>query len=338
MEWTGVRVCACVWVRPAGAGVLLVCVPGSLACKCIDVVGGRDTREARRSYRAFREFVPHEGHSVLAISYSPNGSHFVVATGSAKGVVYDKDANKVVQCIKGDPYLLDMANTKAREAGCWHACVCVCGVCVFFCYRVDMRACVYVSGAVVSVGVHASVCGCLCVGVLRVTLAGICGAAPLMLVCAGPHFGPARRVLAPDGQGALDHVGGRRDRPVLAHLRPALVRRAVLRERHQTEGRAGAARGCHGWRLLRGRAAHRRGDGGRQRRLVRRRAALPERQAGRRCARRAHGRPRVWCRLQPRRHEARNARRGRHAEGACAMVACVSVCCLRVLHVFCVFV
>lgn len=54
---------------------------------------------------------------MVALSFSPNGAHFVIGTGSAKAIVYDRDANKVVQCIKGDPYLLDMAHTHVR----WHS-------------------------------------------------------------------------------------------------------------------------------------------------------------------------------------------------------------------------
>lgn len=74
--------------------------------------------------RPFRELEPAEGHPVLSVSWSPNGEHLLVVTGSSKAKVYHRDGSEVGEFVRGDPYIRDMKNTKGHVAGLtcgqWH--------------------------------------------------------------------------------------------------------------------------------------------------------------------------------------------------------------------------
>ena len=60
----------------------------------------------------------------MALSYSPTGSSFVAASGSATPAVYDRDGGEILRMVKGDVYLKDMAKTKGHTAAVtdavWH--------------------------------------------------------------------------------------------------------------------------------------------------------------------------------------------------------------------------
>lgn len=106
----------CISIEPAGNRL----VTGSLdyAVKIYDY-GGMDSR-----HRAFQSIEVEENHPIVAISHSPSGDRFVVATGSAQPKVLDRDGKDVIKFIKGDMYLRDLSNTKGHTMEvtcvCWH--------------------------------------------------------------------------------------------------------------------------------------------------------------------------------------------------------------------------
>lgn len=51
---------------------------------------------------------------VVAISHSPSGDRFIIATGSAQPILFDRDGNEVIKFVKGDMYLRDLSNTKVK--------------------------------------------------------------------------------------------------------------------------------------------------------------------------------------------------------------------------------
>lgn len=70
----------------------------------------------QRSHRSFKTFAPKEDHVVVAISFSPSGDRFLVATGSAQPMVFDRDGNRLATFTKGDPYIMDMYHTHGHNA------------------------------------------------------------------------------------------------------------------------------------------------------------------------------------------------------------------------------
>lgn len=106
----------CFSFEPSGNRV----VTGSLdyEVKLFDF-GGMDSR-----HRSFKTMEPQEGHMVVSISHSPSGDRFLVATGSAQPIVYDRDGTEIIKFVKGDMYLKDLSNTKGHtmEVTCvqWH--------------------------------------------------------------------------------------------------------------------------------------------------------------------------------------------------------------------------
>jgi hypothetical protein len=73
---------------------------------------------------AFKEVEPHESHGLVGVSYSPSGSHLLVATGSAQPRVYDRDGNPGRLFRKGNYNLSDMVRTDGHVSAVtgahWH--------------------------------------------------------------------------------------------------------------------------------------------------------------------------------------------------------------------------
>ena len=67
-------------------------------------------------YRSFREVEPSEGNPVISIDWNSTGSEFIVSTGNLQPRLYDKDGFLQAEYKKGDPYLLDMNNTKGHTS------------------------------------------------------------------------------------------------------------------------------------------------------------------------------------------------------------------------------
>ncbi|XP_061118016.1 uncharacterized protein LOC133141459 [Conger conger] len=74
--------------------------------------------------QAFRSLQPCECHQIKSLQYSVTGDVILVVAGSAQAKVLDRDGFPVLECVKGDQYIVDMANTKGHTAmlnsGCWH--------------------------------------------------------------------------------------------------------------------------------------------------------------------------------------------------------------------------
>ncbi|KAI4892112.1 hypothetical protein NFI96_017896 [Prochilodus magdalenae] len=73
---------------------------------------------------AFRSLQPCECHQIRSLQYSITGDVILVVAGNAQAKVLDRDGFQVLECVKGDQYIVDMANTKGHTAmlnsGCWH--------------------------------------------------------------------------------------------------------------------------------------------------------------------------------------------------------------------------
>uniref|UniRef100_A0A8B9HM48 WD repeat-containing protein 70 n=1 Tax=Astyanax mexicanus TaxID=7994 RepID=A0A8B9HM48_ASTMX len=73
---------------------------------------------------AFRSLQPCECHQIRSLQYSITGDVILVVAGNSQAKVLDRDGFQVLECVKGDQYIVDMANTKGHTAmlngGCWH--------------------------------------------------------------------------------------------------------------------------------------------------------------------------------------------------------------------------
>ncbi|XP_068754209.1 WD repeat-containing protein 70-like [Montipora capricornis] len=74
------------------------------------------------SRRAFRTLQPFECHQIKSIEYSITGDAVLVAAGNAQAKVIDRDGFEVLECVKGDQYIVDMTNTKGHVAMLHNAC------------------------------------------------------------------------------------------------------------------------------------------------------------------------------------------------------------------------
>lgn len=83
-----------------------------------------DFNGMKADMKSFRELTPSDGHPVLAVSWSPSGELFLVVTGSATPMVYDRDGHVRGEAVRGDMYIRDMRHTKGHVSGCtagqWH--------------------------------------------------------------------------------------------------------------------------------------------------------------------------------------------------------------------------
>ncbi|XP_044029159.1 WD repeat-containing protein 70 [Siniperca chuatsi] len=77
-----------------------------------------------QALQAFRTLQPCECHQIRSLQYSITGDVILVVSGNAQAKVLDRDGFNVMECMKGDQYIVDMANTKGHTAmlncGCWH--------------------------------------------------------------------------------------------------------------------------------------------------------------------------------------------------------------------------
>ncbi|XP_064410354.1 WD repeat-containing protein 70 isoform X2 [Latimeria chalumnae] len=76
------------------------------------------------SLQAFRSLQPCECHQIKSLQYSITGNVILVVAGNSQAKVLDRDGFQVMECVKGDQYIVDMGNTKGHTAmlnsGCWH--------------------------------------------------------------------------------------------------------------------------------------------------------------------------------------------------------------------------
>ncbi|XP_054468317.1 WD repeat-containing protein 70 isoform X2 [Anoplopoma fimbria] len=77
-----------------------------------------------QALQAFRSLQPCECHQIKTLQYSTTGDVILVVSGNAQAKVLDRDGFNVMECVKGDQYIVDMAKTKGHTAmlnsGCWH--------------------------------------------------------------------------------------------------------------------------------------------------------------------------------------------------------------------------
>ncbi|XP_053709793.1 WD repeat-containing protein 70 [Synchiropus splendidus] len=77
-----------------------------------------------QALQAFRTLQPCECHQIKTLQYSITGDSILVVAGNAQAKILNRDGFNVMECIKGDQYIVDMANTKGHTAmlngGCWH--------------------------------------------------------------------------------------------------------------------------------------------------------------------------------------------------------------------------
>uniref|UniRef100_A0A7N9AU05 WD repeat-containing protein 70 n=1 Tax=Mastacembelus armatus TaxID=205130 RepID=A0A7N9AU05_9TELE len=67
-----------------------------------------------QALQAFRSLQPCECHQIRSLQYSMTGDVILVVSGNAQAKVLDRDGFNVMECVKGDQYIVDMANTKVR--------------------------------------------------------------------------------------------------------------------------------------------------------------------------------------------------------------------------------
>lgn len=76
------------------------------------------------SLQAFRTLQPCECHQIKSLQYSATGDVILCVAGSAQAKVLDRDGFQVMECAKGDQYIVDQARTKGHTAmlnsGVWH--------------------------------------------------------------------------------------------------------------------------------------------------------------------------------------------------------------------------
>lgn len=76
------------------------------------------------SLRSFRTFQPMECHLIKQLEFNLSGDGILVIAGNSQARVVDREGKKVLECVKGDPYIVDMAKTKGHTGslndGCWH--------------------------------------------------------------------------------------------------------------------------------------------------------------------------------------------------------------------------
>lgn len=76
------------------------------------------------SLRYFRSFQPCECHLIKALEFNLSGDGILVVSGTSQAKIIDREGKRVLECVKGDPYIVDMAKTKGHigslNDGCWH--------------------------------------------------------------------------------------------------------------------------------------------------------------------------------------------------------------------------
>lgn len=66
--------------------------------------------------RSFRTIRPCECHPIKDVRYSTTGENILIVSGNAQAKVVDRDAHEVLECPKGDQYIVDMVSTKGHTA------------------------------------------------------------------------------------------------------------------------------------------------------------------------------------------------------------------------------
>ena len=52
---------------------------------------------------------------IKSLEYSATGEHILIVSGNSQAKVVDRDGHEVLECVKGDQYIVDMARTKVSS-------------------------------------------------------------------------------------------------------------------------------------------------------------------------------------------------------------------------------
>eukprot|EP00057_Strongylocentrotus_purpuratus_P026398 XP_011680872.1 PREDICTED: WD repeat-containing protein 70 isoform X4 [Strongylocentrotus purpuratus] len=76
------------------------------------------------SLNSFRSFQPFECHQIRTLQYSITGDRILMVAAKPQAKVVDRDGFEVMECAKGDQYIVDMGKTKGHTAmlngGAWN--------------------------------------------------------------------------------------------------------------------------------------------------------------------------------------------------------------------------
>ena len=76
------------------------------------------------SLRSFRAVKPCEAHVIRSLDFSATGDKILVIPGSSQAKVLNRDGFNAFECVKGDPYVVDVRRNKGHvgglTSGCWH--------------------------------------------------------------------------------------------------------------------------------------------------------------------------------------------------------------------------
>lgn len=76
------------------------------------------------SLSAFRAIMPCENHIIKNLEYSSNAELILVVSGNSQAKIIDRNGYNKMECVRGDQYIRDMAQTKGHVGmlndGCWN--------------------------------------------------------------------------------------------------------------------------------------------------------------------------------------------------------------------------
>ena len=76
------------------------------------------------SLKNFRTLKPCESHVIRNLEYSSTGDKILVVAANSQGKILDRDGHEILECVKGDPYVVDVGRNKGHvgplTSGCWH--------------------------------------------------------------------------------------------------------------------------------------------------------------------------------------------------------------------------
>uniref|UniRef100_A0A8D9EI41 Gastrulation defective protein 1 homolog n=1 Tax=Cacopsylla melanoneura TaxID=428564 RepID=A0A8D9EI41_9HEMI len=76
------------------------------------------------SFHSFRSLYPCGNNPIKCIEYSSTGDAVLIVSGMSQAKIYDRDGSEILECVKGDQYIADLARTKGHTApltsGMWH--------------------------------------------------------------------------------------------------------------------------------------------------------------------------------------------------------------------------
>uniref|UniRef100_A0A1B6IFT2 Uncharacterized protein n=1 Tax=Homalodisca liturata TaxID=320908 RepID=A0A1B6IFT2_9HEMI len=76
------------------------------------------------TFQSFRSMTPCGNYPIKALQYSSTGDAVLIVSGMSQAKVLDRDGHELIECVKGDQYVADMARTKGHTSpltsGTWH--------------------------------------------------------------------------------------------------------------------------------------------------------------------------------------------------------------------------